>query len=132
MLAKFIAKGKEEIEVERIIDALNIKEQQQVEVDSEWQNRFFQRLKNKLTDHKITEEELLNKFRLYDQDNSGFIEQTDFKTVLGELGVSLNLTELIKIVKVVPINKNNHLKYEFVVDKLFDTEPAPKEDLTIG
>lgn len=70
---------------------MNIKEDLHVEVDSEWEARFFARLKRKLTDNSTSEEELLNKFRLYDQNNSGFIEQTDFKTVLAELGISLNL-----------------------------------------
>lgn len=50
--------------------------------------------------------------------------------MLGELGISLNLTELIKIVKFVPINKQNHLNYQFVVDKLYETEPVAKEKLT--
>jgi Ca2+-binding EF-hand superfamily protein len=30
-----------------------------------------------------TEEELFARFKLYDSNGSGFIEQTDFKTVLG-------------------------------------------------
>lgn len=73
---------------------------------------------------------MLSKFRLYDQNNSGFIEQTDFKTVLGELGVSLNLNELIKIVKFIPINKQNHLKYAYAIDKLYVTESGENEVLS--
>lgn len=72
----------------------------------------------------------MTKFKLYDNTGSGFIEQTDFKTVLGELGVSLNMTELIKLVKVVPINGKNQLRYEYVVDKLTETESAAREELT--
>jgi Ca2+-binding EF-hand superfamily protein len=66
----------------------------------------------------VLEEELTTKFRLYDRGNSGFIEQTDFKTVLGELGVSISLTELIKLVKFIPLNSQNHLDYSYVINKL--------------
>lgn len=92
LLSKFIAKGKEEIEVEKVIDALNITDNNQVEADSEWEERFLGRLKRKLNEKRTTEEELLSKFKLYDHNNNGYIEQTDFKTVLGDLGISLNLT----------------------------------------
>lgn len=129
LLSKFIAKGKDEVEVERVIDALNIKDNSPVEVDSEWQTRFLARIKRKMVEVRITEEELLNKFKLCDSNGSGFIEQTDFKTVLGELGVSLNLTELIKVVKFVPINSKNHLKYHYLVERLIDTESAGREEL---
>jgi hypothetical protein len=101
-------------------------------VDAEWQDRFLGRIKRRLNEKNSTEEELLSKFKLYDSTNSGFIEQTDFKTVLGEIGVSLNLTELIKVIKFVPINKQNHLKYEWVVDKLMESESASSEELTEG
>jgi Ca2+-binding EF-hand superfamily protein len=45
-----------------------------------------------MRESNLFEEELTNKFRLYDKSDSGFIEQTDFKTVLGEIGVSVSLT----------------------------------------
>lgn len=117
--------------MERIIDALNIKEDAGVEVDSEWQNKFFSRLKRRLQETNTSEEELLTKFRLYDSGNSDFVEQTDFKTILGEIGVSLNLTELLKIVKCVPINSKNSLNYSYVIDKLSEiSSPDGREDLT--
>jgi hypothetical protein len=33
------------------------------------------------------------------------------KNVLAELGISLTLSELVKIVKVFPINEKNHVNY---------------------
>lgn len=66
----------------------------------------------------LSEEELTNKFRLYDKSDSGFIEQAEFKTVLGDIGVNISLTELIKLVKFVPLNSQNHLKYQYVIDRL--------------
>ena len=56
LLSKYIAKGKEEIEVERIIDALNVKEDQQVEVDKEWEAKFMGRIKRKMGENNVTEE----------------------------------------------------------------------------
>jgi Ca2+-binding EF-hand superfamily protein len=40
----------------------------------------------------IYQEELENKFRFYDKNNTGFIEQTDLKNVLAELGIALTLS----------------------------------------
>jgi Ca2+-binding EF-hand superfamily protein len=76
------------------------------------------------------EEQLTNKFRFYDRQDSGFVEQTDFKTVLSELGVSLSLPELVKLVRFVPINAKNHLDYNYVVDKLTSTELESRSELT--
>jgi len=71
---------------------LSLKEEgKTVEVDSEWETRFFSRLKARMSEHGVLEEQLTNKFRFYDRQDSGFIEQTDFKTVLSELGVSVSL-----------------------------------------
>ena len=56
--------------------------------------------------------------RLYDQRKTGFIDQTDLKNVLAELGVSLTLSELVKIVKVFPINEKNQINYPTLLDKL--------------
>ena len=42
------------------------------------------------------------------------------------------MTELIKLVKVVPINGKNQLRYQYVVDKLTETESASREELTEG
>lgn len=82
-------------------------------------------MKRKLADSGLVEEELANRFRLYDKSDSGYIEQADFKTVLAELGVNISLTELIKLVKFVPFNGQNHLKYQYVIDQLgFTAEEA--------
>jgi Ca2+-binding EF-hand superfamily protein len=43
-------------------------------------------------DKSIFEEELENKLRLYDQENNGYIEQSDLKNVLGQLGVILTIS----------------------------------------
>lgn len=72
-----------------------------------------------MRESNLSEEELTNKFRLYDKADSGYIEQTDFKAVLGEVGVSISLNELIKLVKFIPLNGQNHLKYQYVVDQLY-------------
>ena len=56
--------------------------------------------------------------RFYDKSGNGYIEQTDFKNVLAELGISLTLSELIKIVKIFPINERNHISYEALLDRL--------------
>lgn len=56
--------------------------------------------------------------RFYDQRKTGFIDQTDLKNVLAELGVSLTLSELVKIVKVFPINEKNQINYPTLLDKL--------------
>lgn len=56
LLSKYISKGKEEIEVERIIDALNVKEEHQVEVDKEWESKFMGRIKRKMAESNTTEE----------------------------------------------------------------------------
>lgn len=55
LLSKFIAQGKDEIEVERIVDCLNISDNQAVEVDSEWQSRFLARIKRKLNECRVSE-----------------------------------------------------------------------------
>ena len=55
-------------------------------------------------DKNIMEEELENKLRFYDVKKAGYIDQTDLKNVLAELGISLTLSELVKIVKLFPIN----------------------------
>lgn len=83
-----------------------------------------------MRESNLFEEELTNKFRLYDKSDSGFIEQTDFKTVLGEIGVSISLTELIKLVKFVPLNSQNHLRYQYVIDQLNSITDEVKEELT--
>lgn len=100
------------------------------DADEEWQTRFFARLKRKLVDSGLVEEELANRFRLYDKSDSGYIEQADFKTVLAELGVNVSLTELIKLVKFVPLNGQNHLKYQYVIDQLGFIADEAREDLT--
>jgi hypothetical protein len=66
---------------------------------------------------------------LHDKNGNGFVEQADFKTVLAEVGVSLTLNELIKLVKFVPLNSQNHLQYQYVVDKLREVEPEGREEL---
>jgi hypothetical protein len=49
LLSKYISRGKEEVEVEQIVDALNLKEDgTPVDADEEWQARFFGRLKRKM------------------------------------------------------------------------------------
>lgn len=131
LLSKYISKGREEVDVEQIIDTLNLKEDGvPSDADEEWQARFFARLKRKLTDSGLVEEELANRFRLYDKSDSGYIEQTDFKTVLAELGVSISLTELIKLVKFVPLNGQNHLRYQYIVDQLGFIADEAREELT--
>lgn len=67
---------------------------------------------------------------MYDKSDSGYIEQTDFKTVLAELGVSISLTELIKLVKFVPLNGQNHLRYQYIVDQLGFIADEAREELT--
>ena len=69
-------------------------------------------------DKNVLEEELENRLRFYDQSNSGYIEQTDLKNVLAELGLSLTLSELVKIVKIFPINQKNHVHYRTLVERL--------------
>lgn len=44
--------------------------------------------------------------------------------------MSLNLTELIKLVKFIPIDNKNRLKYQHIIDKLIDSGWEDKEDLT--
>lgn len=66
----------------------------------------------------VFEEELESKFRFHDKNKTGFIEQTELKNVLGELGISVTLSELLKIVKIFPINEKNHVNYEAILDKL--------------
>ena len=129
LLARFVGKGKEEVEVERVLDALNVREDEKVEADREWEERFFGRLKRRLNEHNITEEELASKLGLHDKSGGGFVEQADFKTVLGEVGLSLTLNELIKLVRFVPLNGQNHLKYQYVVERLREAEPEGREEL---
>lgn len=71
-----------------------------------------------MIDMEIYEDELLNRFNFYDSNNSGFIDQTEFKNVLAEIGVPLTLSELIKVVKVFPINHKNQIDYRNFVDRL--------------
>lgn len=65
-----------------------------------------------MIDNEIFEDELLNRFGFYDNKGTGFIDQTEFKNVLAEIGVSLTLNELIKIVRVFPINSHNQINYQ--------------------
>lgn len=130
LLAKHISKGREEVEIEKIADCLNLREEAPVEADEEWRSRFFGRIQRKMREQAVTEEQLTNKFRFYDREGSGYIEQADFKTVLGELGVSVTLNELLKLVKFVPLGAQNRLDYNYVVDQLASTDPEPQNELT--
>jgi Ca2+-binding EF-hand superfamily protein len=65
-----------------------------------------------MIDNEIFEQDLLNRLNFYDNQGSGFIDQTEFKNVLGEIGVILTLSELIKIVKIFPINSMNQINYK--------------------
>ena len=88
------------------------------------------RLKKKMYDKNVLEEELENKLRFYDQKKSGYIDQTDLKNVLAELGISLILSELVKIVKVFPINEKNQVHYPTLVDKLNLANAEDKDPIT--
>lgn len=46
------------------------------------------------------------------------------------MGVSISLTELIKLVKFVPLNGQNHLRYQYVIDQLNSIAYDVKEELT--
>ena len=71
-----------------------------------------------------------NRLRFYDRNNTGYIEQTNLKNVLAELGISLTLSELIKIVKVFPINAHNHISYYALLDKLGPVDATTKNPIT--
>ncbi len=77
-----------------------------------------------MIDNEIYEDELFNKFQFYDPKKSGFIDQTEFKNVLGQIEISLTLSELIKIVKVFPINSKNQIDYREFVNRLNFSSPA--------
>jgi hypothetical protein len=54
LLSKYISRGKEEVDVEQIVDALNLKEDGVLtDADEEWQARFFGRLKRKLHESNL-------------------------------------------------------------------------------
>jgi hypothetical protein len=56
LLSKYIARGREEVDVEQIVDVLNLKEDGvPTDADEEWQTRFFGRLKRKLHDSGLHE-----------------------------------------------------------------------------
>ncbi len=71
-----------------------------------------------MNEKSIYEEELESKFRFYDKLKTGFVQQTDLKNVLAEVGISLTLSELVKVVRVFPINEKNHVNYESLIEKL--------------
>ena len=83
-----------------------------------------------MIDKRITEEDLENKMRLYDRQGLGFIEQTEFKNVLAELGISLTLSELIKIVKIFPIDTKNHISYLALLEKLQDADAQTRAPIS--
>ncbi len=60
----------------------------------------------------------MNKFKFYDPRNTGFIDQSEFKNLLGEIGIGITLPELIKIVKVFPINSLNQINYRVFAEWL--------------
>ena len=114
------------MEVEKIIDMLNISEGQTPPLDDEWQERFTARLKRKMEEKGVTEEELAGRFKIYDRQTTGYIEQVDFKTVLAEIGIGLNLNELMKLVKFVPLDRQNRLQYGWVINALYDSASDSK------
>lgn len=60
----------------------------------------------------------MNRLKFFDNKNTGFIDQAEFKNLLGEIGIGITLSELIKIVKVFPINSVNQINYKVFVDLL--------------
>lgn len=44
--------------------------------------------------------------------------------------MNISLTELIKLVKFVPLNGQNHLKYQYVIDQLGFIAEEAREELT--
>ena len=126
LLSRYISGGKDEVEVEKIIDMLNISEGQTPPLDDEWQERFTARLKRKMEEKGVTEEELAGRFKIYDRQTTGYIEQVDFKTVLAEIGIGLNLNELMKLVKFVPLDRQNRLQYGWVINALYDSASDSK------
>lgn len=125
-LSRYICKGQPEVSIEIVIDLLNISsiENEKVTVDEEWEEKFVGRIKKKMIDNEIFEDDLLNKFGFYDGKGTGFIDQTEFKNVLAEIGVSLTLNELIKIVRIFPINSQNQINYREFAQRLSFCDPV--------
>lgn len=66
---------------------------------------------------------------MHAENQDGYIEQSTFKSVLGCLGITLTLSELIKIVKVFPIDKRNHINYYNFMERIGHVEPINKTPL---
>ena len=75
-LARYIAKGAQSIAIENVLEVLHLADSQNANADREWEEKFLSRLKKKMYDKNIFEEELESKFRFHDKTKSGFIEQT--------------------------------------------------------
>lgn len=129
-LSRYICKGKPSVPIENVLEILHLADSGSSGVDQEWEEKFLQRLKKKIYDKGVMEEEFENKLRFYDSGKTGYIDQTDLKQVLGSLGVSLTLSELVKIVKVFPINEHNQIHYLTLIDKLNFSDAQGNDPIT--
>lgn len=66
-------------------------------------------------DGQFTEKEILNAFRLYDEDGSGTISRDELKNVIELIGESMDDSEMEELVREADINGDGAINYqEFV------------------
>jgi Ca2+-binding EF-hand superfamily protein len=66
-------------------------------------------------DGQFTEKEILNAFRLYDEDGSGTISRDELKNVIELIGESMDDSEMEELVREADVNGDGNINYqEFV------------------
>jgi len=111
-------------QITRIMDEADPERMGWIDLDG-----FLESMRRVITYHKPQEEDIRAAFRVFDKENNGFLPTAMMRHILTNLGESLDEEELDCLMKYCDNQDSGQIKYEIVLDAMFNPNPKAMEKL---
>lgn len=118
-VAKEILDGKSTISMEDLVALFNTVEESDKVHDASWFKDLLYKMRDILLDSRVMQK-LRQKFEYFDEHQEGNLDTANFKTVLMESGLGLNVQDINRLVRYLPKTRNSLINYYDFIQMILD------------